>query len=134
MEKGSRPFVGASDSNNGITGFVKNENSSLDHNVLGINYNGSVCEAFYHPYECLFSDDVKRLHLQNYEDNEEILLFFAGTIVQQKVKYIYSYKFNSHRMNRQTILLPVTSTGEPDYAFMEQYSKNILTALTSRRK
>lgn len=55
MTEGSRPFIGASDSNNGITAWVENSNESLDSNVLGVNYNGSVCETFYHPYKCIFS-------------------------------------------------------------------------------
>ncbi|MBQ0051348.1 MAG: N-6 DNA methylase [Treponema sp.] len=68
MKSGNRPFVGASDSNNGITNFVSNENKSIDKNVLGVNYNGSVVENFYHPYECIFSDDVKRFHLKNWKE------------------------------------------------------------------
>ena len=42
MNEGKMPFIGATDSNNGITNFVSNTNKSLDKNVLGINYNGSV--------------------------------------------------------------------------------------------
>ena len=61
---GKLPFVGSSDNNNGITGFVSNINSSLDSNVLGVNYNGSIVDNYYHPYKCIFSDDVKRLHLK----------------------------------------------------------------------
>lgn len=41
QEKGKRPFIGATDSNNGITNFVDNTNKSLHMNVLGVNYNGS---------------------------------------------------------------------------------------------
>ena len=67
MTMGKRPFIGATDSNNGITAFVDNTNKSLDSNVLGVNYNGSVVENFYHPYEAIFSDDVKRLHLKEVE-------------------------------------------------------------------
>lgn len=62
QERGTRPFIGSSDSNNGVTGFVSNTNSSLDSIVLGVNYNGSVVENFYHPYESIFSDNVKRIH------------------------------------------------------------------------
>ena len=61
MRPGNRPFVGATSTNNGITNWVSNTNGSLDRNVLGVNYNGSVGYAFYHPYECIFTDDVKRL-------------------------------------------------------------------------
>ena len=41
-------------SDNGVTAFVSNKNKSLDVNVLGVNYNGSVVENFYHPYEAIF--------------------------------------------------------------------------------
>lgn len=36
MQNGKTPFIGASDSNNGITAFIVNQNSSLDKNVLGV--------------------------------------------------------------------------------------------------
>lgn len=126
MDNGQIPFIGATDSNNGITNWIATPNSSFDKNVLGVNYNGSVVENFYHPYGCIFSDDVKRLHLREHADNKYILLFFKTVILQQKVKYTYGYKFNSQRMERQKILLPVNEEGRPDYEFMEQYGKQIM--------
>lgn len=122
QEIGLRPFVGASDSDNGVTAFVSNKNKSLDANVLGVNYNGSVVENFYHPYEAIFSDDVKRLQWK-----EEIYgkkysyLFLKQMILSQKIKYAYGYKFNGERMKRQKIMLPVTETGLPDYDYMTSY-------------
>lgn len=126
MLQGSRPFIGSTDSNNGITNFVSNTNESLDSNVLGVNYNGSVCEAFYHPYECIFSDDVKRLVLKNNRGNKFIYLFFSRIIYKQKDKYTYGYKFNENRMKRQMILIPVNDHNEPDYEYMEQYAINVM--------
>ncbi len=126
MDNGKIPFIGATDSNNGITNWIATPNSSFDKNVLGVNYNGSVVENFYHPYGCIFSDDVKRLHLRERADNKYILLFFKTVILQQKVKYTYGYKFNGQRMERQKILLPVNEEGRPDYEFMEQYGKQIM--------
>lgn len=125
---GTRPFIGATDNMNGVTGFVNNENSSLDNNVLGVNYNGAPCIGFYHPYECIFTDDVKRLHLKNHEDNQYVLLFFKTIILQQKNKYCYGYKFNERRMLRQIIVVPVDDNDEPDYQFMEDYMKELMTA------
>ena len=29
-------------------------------------------------------------------------------------------------MNRQKILVPITDSGEPDYEYMEKYSRNLL--------
>lgn len=123
---GTRPFIGATDNGNGVTGFVGNDNASKDSNVLGVNYNGAPCIAFYHPYECIFTDDVKRLHLRNYKNNKFVLLFFASLFAQQRSKYSYGYKFKEKRMLRQKLMLPVDDAGEPDYAYMEQYSKNMM--------
>lgn len=120
MHEGIRPFIGASESNNGVTGFIGNTNSSLASNILGVNYNGSVGFSFYHPYEALFSDDVKRVRWKDEEaNNKYTLLYLSTAISQQKGKYAYGYKFNAQRMKRQLILLPVLDDGTLDYALME---------------
>lgn len=126
MDSGNIPFIGATDSNNGITSWIATPNASFDKNVLGVNYNGSVVESFYHGYGCVFSDDVKRLHLKNYNDNKYVLLFLKTVILQQKEKYTYGYKFNGNRMEKQKILLPVDKQGNPDYDYMEKYAKKIM--------
>ena len=124
QEIGLRPFVGASDSDNGVTAFVSNTNKSLDANVLGVNYNGSVVENFYHPYEAIFSDDVKRLKWKDeIYGNKYTYLFLKQMILSQKIKYAYGYKFNGERMKRQKIMLPVTKTRLPDYDYMTSYMK-----------
>ncbi|WP_180547041.1 restriction endonuclease subunit S, partial [Staphylococcus haemolyticus] len=118
---GRTPFIGSSDSNNGITNYVGNSNFSEDSNVLGVNYNGSVVESFYHPYKALFSDDVKRLSLGN-KGNKYTYLFVKNMILKQKEKYQYGYKFNAKRMKKQKIKLP-SNNNQPDYDFMGQYMK-----------
>jgi hypothetical protein len=123
MKRGKTPFIGASDANNGITEWISNVNVSLDKNILGVNYNGSVGETFYHSYNAIFSDDVKRFSLKEKEGNEHIYLFLKGVILKQKIKYEYGYKFNGERMKRQKIMLPVNSHDDPDYEYMEQYMR-----------
>ncbi|KGN98394.1 restriction endonuclease subunit S [Porphyromonas sp. COT-290 OH3588] len=120
MTAGSRPFVGASEGANGVTEFVGNINASLDGNVLGVNYNGSVGFSFYHPYEALFSDDVKRVRWKDETANNKYnLLYLSTAITQQRGKYAYGYKFNAQRMKRQIIMLPSLPDGTPDFAYME---------------
>lgn len=124
---GTRPFVGALDHDNGISGFVSNDNDSKDSNVLGVNYNGNgMGLCFYHPYECIFSDDVKRFHLKAMHNNPYVLLFVKVLIEQQRGKFGYLYKFNAKRMASTRIMLPVTDSGEPDYEYMEQYARNMM--------
>lgn len=124
MQSGSMPFIGASELNNGITAFTGSQNESVDRNVLGVNYNGSVGFAFYHPYKAVFSDDVKRVKWKNSNHNNRYtLLFLASMIGQQKCKYAYGYKFNSQRMKRQKVLLPILQDDAIDWAFMEAYMR-----------
>lgn len=123
---GQRPFIGATDNTNGVTGFVDNKNASLDSNVLGVNYDGSPCVAFYHPYEAIFTDSVKRLKFLHHENNPFVLLFCKVVVMQQRAKYSFGYKFNAGRMSRQLLMFPVTDAGDIDYEYMEQYAENML--------
>ncbi|WP_228065003.1 restriction endonuclease subunit S [Streptococcus cuniculi] len=121
---GDRPFIGATESNNGITDFIANSNRSLDNNVLGVNYNGSVVENFYHPYLAIFSDDVKRLKWRNKDgQNRYCYLFLKQMLLMQKEKYAYGYKFNGERMKKQNIMLPISHHQGIDYLFMGNYMK-----------
>jgi restriction enzyme bgcI subunit beta len=130
---GKIPFIGASDSSNGITEFVGNTNRSLDKNVLGVNYNGSVVENFYHSYECIFSDDVKRVKFKNEDCGDEYTyLFLKQVILQQKNKYQYGYKFNAKRMNRQKIILPVDENGQPHWEYMSQFIQKLKISKISK--
>ena len=125
MKSGKIPFVGASDANNGITAFIANQNASLDKDVLGVNYNGSVVENFYHPYECLFSDDVKRLKIKSGQAGKYAYLFLKTMILKQKSKYQYGYKFNAARMAKQKILLLVDTDGRPDWQEVERFMRKL---------
>lgn len=125
MQEGKIPFVGASDSNNGITAFIANKNTSMDKDVLGVNYNGSVVENFYHPYECLFSDDVKRLKIKSKQVGKYAYLFLKTMILKQKSKYQYGYKFNATRMAKQKILLPIDASNQPDWINIERFMQQM---------
>ncbi len=127
MTKGDTPFIGASANGNGITNWVANENKSLDSNVLGVNYNGSVVDNFYHPYTALFSDDVKRIHIKDktVDANVYKYMFLKVAFLQHKEQYQYGYKFDGNRMRNQKLVLPTDDNGNPDWKFMEDYIKSL---------
>ena len=50
----------------------------------------------------------------------------TNQIMQQKDKYNYSVKMGTARLLRQKILLPTDSSGNPDYAYMENFIKNLM--------
>ena len=125
QKPGNIPYVSASAINNGITNFISNINPSLDKDVLGVIYEGEggVAYSFYHKYQAIFSDTVKRFHFKEIPDNKYVYLFFSSIILKQRVKYNYGYSFNENRMKRQIILVPVDEEENPDYKYMEEYMK-----------
>ena len=105
---GDIPFISASGIFNGVTKFIGGvDESLLDICFLGVNRDGSsVGEAFFHPYECFPSSNIRCLHLKNGIDGEFVLLFCAQAVKMQKNKYSYGYKFGTERMKKQKIMLP----------------------------
>lgn len=123
---GTVPFIGASSVNNGITDFVNivGREKYTDAGVIGINRNGSVGYAFYHPYKAYFSGDTRFLEVIGYKYNRYINQFIQTSIMKQKEKYAYGYKMGTERIKRQVVMLP-QKDDKPDYHFMEQYMKRM---------
>lgn len=122
-EKGNIPYVSATANNNGIGYFVGNINDTLEENCLSVNRNGSVGYSFYHQYKAVFSNDCRKLRLEN--KSPFVGKFIARIITEQKDKYGYGYKMGTGRIKRQKILLPIDKNGQPDYVYMENYIKKI---------
>lgn len=123
---GTSPFIGSSSINNGITDFVNivGREKYTDAGVIGINRNGSVGYAFYHPYTAYFSGDTRFLEVIGYKNNRYVNQFIQTSIMKQKEKYAYGYKMGTERIKRQVVMLP-QKDDKPDYNFMEQYMKRM---------
>lgn len=124
-KNGMIPYISATSLNNGVSDFISNKNKSIASNVISVNVNGSIGYSFFHKYNAVFSSDCKKLKIKEYSNNEYVSLFICNQIMQQKDKYCYGYKMGK-RIAKQTILLPTTPQGEPDYKFMEDYIKELI--------
>src|SRR5699024_7622034 len=109
--------------NNGIGYFVSNENKTLSSDIISVNRNGAVGQAFYHPYEALFGNDTRRV-IPNYR-NKYSSLFLTYMITLQKEKYDYGLKMGTKRLKKQKILLPVTNENKIDWQYMKKLMKQI---------
>lgn len=120
MESGAIPFIGAIDSNNGISGFV----SDAIHagNTITVSYNGSVAEAFYQPVPFWACDDVNVLY-PRFTLSPGIALFLCALIRREKYRFSYGRKWHLERMQASTIRLPANDDGTPDWTYMENYIK-----------
>lgn len=119
---GETPYVTAGTANNGIGYFVGNDNDSKDCNIISVNRNGAVGEAFYHPYTALFGNDCRRVSMRSKIDSNA-QLFIVESISHQKSAFSYSRKLGTARLKNLHLMLPVLSAGEPDYEYMTKYSK-----------
>lgn len=123
MEDGETPFVGAIDSNNGVSEYINNK-PIFSGNTITVSYNGSVAEAFYQSVPYWASDDINILSSDSIF-NPYIGMFLTTLIKQEKYRFNYGRKWHKARMEKSKIKLPINSEGKPDWQFMENYIKSL---------
>lgn len=120
---GTVPRITCAATNNGLDGFYNNEPTEKG-NVLTVD-SATVGFVSYQETDFLATDHVEKLIFKdNRGFNRYVGLFIKGCIDNAKGnKFGYGYKFSQGRIKRQTIMLPATQEGHPDYDFMEQYMR-----------
>lgn len=123
LDNGQTPFITATDQNNGLTGFTSAE-PIHNGNVITVNRNGSVAEAFYQTLPFCSTEDV---HVFNpkFKLNIFVAFFLIPLIRKEKYRYSYGRKWGIARMKESLIKLPTTKSGQPDFNFMERYIKTL---------
>jgi hypothetical protein len=121
--EGTCPFVTSIDKNNGWKGWTIHM-PMHEANVITVNRNGSVAEAFYQPREFCSTEDV---HIFNpkFKLNQYIALFLITLIRMEKYRYSFGRKWGIKRMNETLIKLPVDRNNHPDLKFMDNYIKSL---------
>ncbi|EJQ88387.1 hypothetical protein IGW_05066 [Bacillus cereus ISP3191] len=125
MKPGNTRFIGSSAMNNGCTAQVGNTENVHPKNTLTVCYNGSVGETFYQDEPFLASDDVNVLY-PKFQMTREIALFIAPLIKAVSAKYNYVDKWKQEAMIKDTIKLPVTTDGKPDWVYMDGYMRSVI--------
>ena len=120
LQEGDIPYVSATNSNNGIETFAKN-NSMHSKNAITISDFG---KAFFQQNS--FSGTHIVVLVPKVEINEYTALFICSCI-DKAYKNIFSFGYacGINRLKSRQIKLPVTDAGAPDYEYMEQYIKNL---------
>jgi len=124
MVAGAIPFIGATDSDNGITAFVGNDENLHDGNTITVSYNGSIAESFYQPVPFVASDDVNVLE-PKFGLDKYIGLFLCTLIRREKYRYNYGRKWHAEKMRESRIRLPVKADGQPDWPLMRDYVRGL---------
>jgi hypothetical protein len=119
MRSGITPYIGASDSSNGVTAYIAQQPIHKG-NTISVSYNGSVAEAFYQPLPFWATDDVNVLY-PKFNMQAEHALFICAVIRLEKYRYNYGRKWHLERMRESVIQLPITHLGGPDWDYMKSF-------------
>jgi hypothetical protein len=124
MTVGDTPYVGASDTDNGITARV-GQSPIHEGGTISVSYNGSVAEAFFQPQPYWATDDVNVLYPKGFELVPSVALFLCTTIRLEKYRFNYGRKWHLDRMRESTIKLPADSQGKPDWVYMDSFVRSL---------
>lgn len=124
MIEGDTPFIGATDSNNGLTAFIKRK-PIFEANTITVNYDGNgVAESYYQPKPFWALDSVNVLY-PKFDLNPYIAMFLITILQKEKYRFSYGRKWHKARMEKSKIKLPIKKDGNPDWQFMEYYIKSL---------
>ena len=124
---GSFPYVTTQTENNGVGGFF-NRATEIGGVLTIDSAHSGYCSYQLSPFSA--SDHVEILE-PKFEMNSYVAMFLVTVINSEQYRYNYGRKCSQSRLRNAKIKLPVTATGEIDFAFMEgyiqalPYSKNL---------
>jgi hypothetical protein len=117
-------YLGATNNNNGVLTFVKKIDKLVQKgNCIAFirNGEGSMGFSIYKEEDFIATSDISvgyNEYLNKYNG-----LFITTIADKIRGKYNFGYKRNETRLSKETIQLPVNSSGTPDYEYMEQFMR-----------
>lgn len=122
LKEGKTPRISATSTNNGVMAFhsVKNQDCVLSKNFISLTFLGC---AFYQPYVASLEMKVHSLKLKDRPLNPPLALFLVTAVRRIMQGIMYGNQLSSTDAVRKKLLLPVTVSGEPDYNYMIEYTK-----------
>ncbi len=122
LEKGYTPFVGRTNINNGIQGFVTPV-STTNGNCITISMVGTNV-ALYQESNFQASQNIAILRKNGI--TKRIALFICSIInFEINLKYSYGRTVGKKNIEEIVLKLPIDSIGNPDWNFMEDYMKSL---------
>lgn len=127
-EDGNIPFVASGNFNNGVTKWCKPKDDEVLDAGNCITVSPIDGSAFYQakPFLGRGGAGSAILMLHNAGLTELSGLFVSSVIRQSLTKYTYSDQLNSKTIEDEMIRLPVDTSGEPDWAYMDEYMSAVM--------
>ncbi|WP_165764840.1 restriction endonuclease subunit S [Flavobacterium davisii] len=124
LQKGTTPYIGATNRNNGVMSFVKADKKLITKgNCIAFicDGEGSVGYSIYKSEDFIGSTTVKVGRNENLNKwNATFITTIADTV---RSKYNFGFKRNETHLKNEILMLPANTKGEPDFEFMEAFMK-----------
>ena len=123
----SLPYITRTNNGNGIARFVSENNMVFGYDDAGcITVGLDTQTAFYQPHKFVTGQNIQVITGGMF--NEYLAQFIIPLMrIQMKAKFNWGGNGATlGRMKTLELMLPVNDSGEPDFEYMEQYSKNMM--------
>lgn len=125
LKNGNIPRITATDNDNGVIGFYEKTNHKNYRelsNFISVSFLGSV---FYHPYTASLDMKIHAIKIPNLELNKYIGEFLVLCFKRTASYSSYGNQLSSTDLPKKKVLLPIDEKGNPDFEYMENYTKQI---------
>lgn len=123
LQIGHIPLISCGDLDNGITAFVEVPETMTYQDKLTIAFNGDTLTAKYHPYRFAAKDDVA-VCFPRVPMSKPVEMYIQLILRSERWRYSYYRKCYLEKLQRFTIHLPVSESGEIAEHFILQIISN----------
>ena len=124
--KNSIPYISRTNRNNGVEEIIQKEDNFKINKKNTIAFGAENATFFLQPFEYITGNKI-------YTINHKQINKFNGLFIQQALNtsikdcgFSYGQGLTGTRAKRRNVLLPINKNNEPDYEFMEEYTKSII--------
>lgn len=127
LDNGDIPLISAKANNNGLKGFVHTPKKTIAGNCVSLNNDGDggAGLAYYQPANMALDTHVTAL-VPRFDMSKFTMLFIAKCVSGLHGFFGHGLSISNSRAKRIRVMLPVDDARKPDYAYMEQYAKNMM--------
>jgi hypothetical protein len=124
LNKGNTPRITVTSQNNGIDGYYdsQDKNYRICKNFISVSFLGTV---FYHKYKASIDMKVHCLQIKNKDLNLYVSVFLITEVKKSIENASYGNQISSTDLPNKKLILPINSKNQPDWQFMEDYTKSI---------
>lgn len=119
----SLPYATRTDENNGIKGFVLNNNFSDIESGNAITIGDTTSTIYYQDSDFICGEHIVILRSQHL--NRYRAIFIVAVLNKERFRYCYGRAYTLANIKKTKLRLPIKQNGAPDWEFMDNYIKSL---------